>query len=165
MRRNFNKNTERIEFHYFSFYNIALFIFFYIALDVGFSYWLAEYFSSELNAGMKISSAGVGIFLLGLMAGRLATSRLLGTVKSRKILLSGLASALVSLLVFLLARPVSVKLAMVFFYGLGLAPVAGITIAEAVFILLLAVGVAAVEVVAEFRARPEGFVEYVDVAL
>lgn len=101
----------------------ALFLFLYMSLDIGFSYWLAEYFSSELHASMKISSAGVSIFLLGMMTGRLTTPRLLGAVKPRKILLFGLAFALASLSVFLLARPVPVKVAMVFFYGLGLAPV------------------------------------------
>jgi MFS family permease len=111
----------------------ALFIFLYISLDVGFSYWLAEYFSSELHTGIKLSSAAVSIFLLGMMAGRLATPRLLGVVNSRKIMLFGLVFALTSLSVFLFARPVPVKVLMVFFYGLGLAPV---------FPLLMAMGTA-----------------------
>jgi FHS family glucose/mannose:H+ symporter-like MFS transporter len=101
----------------------ALFIFLYISLDVGFSYWLAEYFVSELHTSIRISCAGVSIFLLGMMAGRLVTPRLLREVNSRKILLSGLVFAIASLLLFLFARPVPVKAAMVFFYGLGLAPV------------------------------------------
>jgi MFS family permease len=101
----------------------ALFIFIYMSLDIGFSYWLAEYFASELHTGIKISSAGVSIFLLGMMAGRLTTPRLLRAFSSRKILLFGLVFALASLALFLFARPVPVKTFMVFFYGLGIAPV------------------------------------------
>lgn len=98
-------------------------IFFYMATDIGFSYWLAEYFKSELQASMKIASAGVSIFLAGMITGRLVTSRLLRILKSTRIMQSGLVLALVSLTLFLIVPFVPVKVASILFYGLGISPV------------------------------------------
>ena len=78
----------------------AVLLFFYIAPDIGFSYWLAEYFKSELQASMEIASAGVSIFLAGMITGRLITSRLLRILKSTRIMQGGLVLALVSLALF-----------------------------------------------------------------
>jgi len=101
----------------------ALLIFFSMAPDIGFSYWLAEYFKSELHISIKIASAGVSIFLLGMIVGRLITSRLLRVMKSRRILQGGLVLALISLSVFLFVPFVTVKVVSIIFYGLGIAPV------------------------------------------
>ena len=101
----------------------AVLIFFYMALDIGFSYWLAEYFKSELQASMKIASAGVSIFLAGLIAGRLITSRLLRVLKSTRIMQYGLVLALISLTLFLIVPFNSVKVASILLYGLGISPV------------------------------------------
>jgi MFS family permease len=101
----------------------AVLIFFSMGPDIGFSYWLAEYFKSELSVSMKYASAGVSIFLLGMIAGRLITSRALRHIKSRQIMLIGLALALVSLSAFLIVPSVPVKVLSILLYGLGIAPV------------------------------------------
>ena len=45
----------------------GLLIFFSVAPDLGFSYWLAEHFKSELGVSLILSSAVVSVFLAGMI--------------------------------------------------------------------------------------------------
>jgi FHS family glucose/mannose:H+ symporter-like MFS transporter len=101
----------------------ALLIFFSVAPDLGFSYWLAEHFKTELGVPLSLSSAVVSVYLVGMIAGRLATSRLLRRFASIRILKAGLGLSLASLVVFLAAPSITVKLITLLLYGLGTAPV------------------------------------------
>ncbi len=112
----------------------SILIFFLMATDVGFPYWLAEYFKSELNVSIKLSSAVISIFLAGVISVRLLITPLLKIRKPKDILKTGLLLAMASLAVFLTISTVSVKVAAVFFFGFGIGPV---------FPLLMARGTAA----------------------
>jgi MFS family permease len=101
----------------------ALLIFFSVAPDLGFSYWLAEHFKTELGVSLNLSSAVVSVFLVGMIAGRLATSRLLKHLTTPRLLKSGMILSLGSLIVFLGAPWIPVKLLAIVLYGLGTAPV------------------------------------------
>jgi FHS family glucose/mannose:H+ symporter-like MFS transporter len=101
----------------------ALLIFFSVAPDLGFSYWLAEHFKTELGVSLNLSSAVVSVFLVGMIAGRLATSRLLKRFTTPRLLKSGLILSLGSLIVFLKVPWIPVKLLAIVLYGLGTAPV------------------------------------------
>ncbi len=46
-------------------------IFFSVAIDLGFVYWLAEYFAAELGVSLRLSSSVVGVYLMGVISGRL----------------------------------------------------------------------------------------------
>ena len=101
----------------------ALLIFLSVAPDLGFSYWLAEHFKTELGVPLSLSSAVVSVFLVGMITGRLATSRLLRRFDSVRLLRAGLGLSLASLAVFLAVPWIAVKLAALLLYGLGTAPV------------------------------------------
>jgi len=101
----------------------AALIFFSVAPDLGFSFWLAEHFRTELGVSLRLSSAVVSMFLIGMIGGRLATSRLVKVRPPRRIVQGGLGLALVSLAVFLAAPWIPVKLAAILTYGLGVSPV------------------------------------------
>ena len=101
----------------------AVLIFFSVATDLGFSYWLAEYFKTELLVDLRLASAAVGIYLLGLIGGRMSLGRLLRRFPSRAILSSGPPVSFVCLLVFILTPVIWVKVIFVFLYGIGVAPV------------------------------------------
>jgi fucose permease len=101
----------------------ALLIFLSVAPDLGFSYWLAEHFKTELGVPLGLSSAVVGVFLVGMITGRLLTSRLLKRFASARILKAGLGLSLVALVVFLSVPWIPLKLGSLVLYGLGTAPV------------------------------------------
>lgn len=101
----------------------ALLIFLSVAPDFGFSYWLAEHFKTELGVPLSLSSAVVSVFLIGMISGRLLTSRLLKRFSSARILKAGMALSLISLIVFLTVPWIPVKLVTLLLYGLGTAPV------------------------------------------
>jgi MFS family permease len=101
----------------------ALLIFFSVAPDLGFSYWLAEHFKTELGQPLSLSSAVVSVLLVGMITGRLATSRLLKRFTSPRLLKSGMILSLASLIVFLSVPWIPVKLLVIVLYGLGTAPV------------------------------------------
>jgi fucose permease len=101
----------------------ALLIFFSVAPDLGFSYWLAEHFKTELGVPLSLSSAVVGVFLIGMISGRLLTSRLLKRFALVRILKAGMILSLFSIAVFLAAPWIPVKIVTLVLYGLGTAPV------------------------------------------
>lgn len=101
----------------------ALLIFFSVAPDLGFSFWLAEHFKTELKVSLKLSSAVVSVFLVGMISGRLVTARLLKGLKARWIVQGGLLLAMTSLAVFLAVPAIPVKVLAILFYGVGISPV------------------------------------------
>jgi DHA1 family chloramphenicol resistance protein-like MFS transporter len=101
----------------------AALIFFSVSADLGFSYWLAEHFRSELGVSLRLSSAVVSLFLIGMIGGRLATSRLVRFRPALVLVQGGLVLSLASLAVFLACPWIPVKLAAILTYGLGTAPV------------------------------------------
>jgi MFS family permease len=112
----------------------AVLIFFSVAPDLGFSFWLAEHFRTELKVDLRLASAVVSVYLIGMMAGRLGTARLLRRFPARRIVQIGLALGLASLAAFLAAPWIPVKVLAILAYGLGGAPV---------FPMLMASGTAA----------------------
>jgi DHA1 family inner membrane transport protein len=109
----------------------SVLIFFNVALDLGFSYWLAEYFNTELGVSLRLSSAVVSLFLVGMMSSRLATSRLIRRIATKNILIGGLSVGLVSLVAFLLVPAPAAKAAFTFTYGLGIGPIFPLILSKA----------------------------------
>ncbi len=109
----------------------SVLVFLYVAVDLGFSYWLAEYFSTELGVNMRLSSAAVSVFLVGMMSSRLATSWLVKRIATKRILLFGLSLASTSLLAFLLTPAVGAKAVFACLYGLGVGPIFPLMVAKA----------------------------------
>jgi MFS family permease len=101
----------------------AALIFFCVGPDLGFSFWLAEHFKTDLGVGLRLSSAVVSLYLVGMIAGRWLTSRLVKARPARRLVQGGLALSLASLACFLAAPWIGVKLAAILTYGLGTAPV------------------------------------------
>ncbi len=101
---------------------VSLLIFLSVGTEFGFSYWLAEYFKTSLGAPLRLSSAIVGIYLRGIITSRLALTKLVGRYSPRHLLTAGLLLAIASVLVFILAPPVPVKIAACVLYGLGVGP-------------------------------------------
>jgi FSR family fosmidomycin resistance protein-like MFS transporter len=100
----------------------AVIIFLAMAVDIGFSYWLAEYFNSELHMSVRFASAVVGIYLGGIITGRSIIPVLLKSIKSGRIILYGLVIGFVSLSGFIFIPTVAAKVILCFFYGLGIGP-------------------------------------------
>jgi MFS family permease len=101
----------------------AFLLFLAIAPEWGFVFWLAEHFKTDLGVSLQLSSAVVSVFLVGMIAGRLFTSRLADRLRPRGIVQGGLILAMAGLAVFLLVPSISVKVCAILVYGLGVAPV------------------------------------------
>ena len=101
----------------------AALIFFCVAPDLGFSFWLAQHFRADLGVSLRLSSAVVSLYLIGMIGGRLATARLVKVRPARPLVQGGLALTVVSLAVFLASPWIGLKLAAIVAYGLGTAPV------------------------------------------
>ena len=108
----------------------ALIIFFNIAVDIGFSYWLAEYFKTELGVNIRLSSAVVGIYLAGVITGRSLVPVLLKRLHTFRIIQFSLIIALASLLLFLFIPFNGIKAVLCYTYGLGIAPLFPLMLAE-----------------------------------
>lgn len=101
----------------------ALLIFLSVASDLGFSFWLSEHFKTELGVSLRLSSAVVSLFLVGMIGGRLATSRLVQGVRSQALIQGGIALSVVTLALFLTVPWIWLKLCLIPLYGLGVSPV------------------------------------------
>ncbi len=101
----------------------AVCIFLSVAVDIGFSYWLAEYFRSELAVSLRLSSAVVGIYLAGLVGSRALVPILLRAAGPRTVLVGGLSVALAGIVLFLLVPAPAAKAALCALSGLGVGPV------------------------------------------
>lgn len=109
----------------------SVLVFLYVAVDLGFSYWLAEYFSAELGVSLRLSSAAVSVFLVGMMSSRLATSWLVKRIATKRILIFGLLLASSSLVAFLLVPAAGMKAVFACVYGLGVGPVFPLMVSKA----------------------------------
>lgn len=101
----------------------AILIFLSVAADLGFSYWLAEYFKTELHVDLRLSSSVVGIYLVGICAGRLLVPVFLKRMHPRTNLILGLSTAFACIVPFILVPWVPVKAALCAVYGFGIGPV------------------------------------------
>ncbi|MCD6120389.1 MAG: MFS transporter [Spirochaetales bacterium] len=97
-------------------------LFLYISIDFGFSYWLAEYIKKVFSTGIKLASASVSIYLAGTILGRFLTSKLLKRFSLVAIIKHQPLLGLTAFSLFLFAQTLPVKMALVFFYGIGVAP-------------------------------------------
>lgn len=87
-----------------------------------FSYWLAEYIKKVFSTGIKLASASVSIYLAGTILGRFLTSKLLKRFSLVAIIKHLPLLGLTAFSLFLIAQTLPVKMALVFFYGIGVAP-------------------------------------------
>lgn len=101
----------------------AVMIFFSIAIDLGFVYWLAEYFATELHVDLRLSSSVVGIYLAGIIAGRLAIPLVLKRLRPDTHLLATISLALAAIVLFILVPSTGAKAGLCALYGLGVGPV------------------------------------------
>jgi fucose permease len=100
----------------------AVMIFFSIATDVGFSYWLAQYFARELGAGPGLFSSVVAIYLVGIIAGRFLIPFALKRMSLRADLCLSLGTALAAIVAFILVPSIPAKAVLGGLYGLGVGP-------------------------------------------
>ena len=108
----------------------SVLIFFSVGADLGFSYWLAEYFKSELHVSLRMSSFVVGVYLVGIIMGRILVPTFLKRMSARANLVMGLAVALASLLPFILLPSVPLKVGLCALYGFGIGPVFPLLVAR-----------------------------------
>jgi MFS transporter, FHS family, glucose/mannose:H+ symporter len=102
---------------------VAILVFLSVGIDVGFASWLAEYFKTELEVPLRLASLVVSVYVFGIILGRLSVAWLHKRFKGRQIVIFSLTTALAALLVFLNVDLISLKLVLVFIYGLGVAPI------------------------------------------
>ena len=102
---------------------VGMMIFFSVGIDLGFSYWLAEYFVSWVGAAPELSGFAVGSFLTGIIIGRLLNSKKPESVSSKSIILAGLTLSAAALLLFLNIDAAPAKLVFCLIYGIGVGPV------------------------------------------
>ncbi len=108
----------------------AALIFISVGADIGFSYWLAQYFRSELHVSLRLSSSVVGLYLVGVITARFLLPRLLRRHAARTVLAAGLGLALVAILSFIFVPVKAVKAALCAVYGLGIGPVFPLLVAR-----------------------------------
>jgi MFS family permease len=108
----------------------AVLIFFSVGADLGFSYWLAEYFKSELHASLRMSSSVVGVYLVGILVGRILVPAFLKRISARANLIMGLGIALASIVPFIIVPSVPLKIALCAVYGFGMGPVFPLLVAR-----------------------------------
>jgi len=101
----------------------ALLILLSVGPDLGFSFWLAEHFKTELGVPLRVSSAVVSLFLVGMISGRFATSRVVQRVPPRALIQGGMVLSLAVLALFLTLPGIPLKLVLIPVYGLGVSPV------------------------------------------
>jgi fucose permease len=100
----------------------AVLLFFSVAVDIGFSYWLAEYAHSRLGFGLELASAAVGVYLAGLVASRLLTGLLVRSIGEGILFKASLPAAAAALLALLLLPGTIAKAAALACYGLCVGP-------------------------------------------
>ena len=108
----------------------AILIFLSVGADLGFSYWLAQYFKSELQVSLRLSSSIVGVYLVGIIGGRLLVPVLLKRMSPRWNLVGGLAVALAAIIAFILVPWVPAKIGLCALYGFGIGPVFPLLVAK-----------------------------------
>jgi MFS family permease len=108
----------------------ALLIFFSVGIDLGFSYWLAQYFRSELHVSLRLSSSVVGLYLAGVIASRFTLPQVLKRAAPRHILYGALGLTFGAILAFILVPVTPLKAALCVVYGIGVGPVFPLLVAQ-----------------------------------
>ncbi len=101
---------------------IGIMIFFSVGIDIGFSYWLAEYFVTVVGSAAVFSSLAVSAFLSGVILSRLSLSHFSDSARIG-LIIAGLIIAGISLLLFLNVPFIWLKLLLCVLYGIGIGPV------------------------------------------
>jgi FHS family glucose/mannose:H+ symporter-like MFS transporter len=108
----------------------SVLIFASVGADLGFSYWLAEYFKRELHASLPLSSSVVGVYLVGIIAGRILIPVFLKKMSVRANLVMGLGVSLACIIPFILVPSVPLKIALCAVYGFGIGPLFPLLVAQ-----------------------------------
>ncbi len=101
---------------------IGSLIFLSVGIDIGFSYWLSEYFTTTAGTSPVFSSIAVSVYLGGIMIGRFSLSRYAQSAKSSMVISSGLLVSAVFLLLLLSTGSPWLKLLFSGLYGVGVGP-------------------------------------------
>ena len=101
---------------------IGSMIFLSVGIDIGFSYWLAEYFTTVVGSAAAFSSLAVSAFLCGVIISRLSLSHFSDSARIG-LIIAGLILAGISLLLFLNVPFIWLKLLLCVLYGIGIGPV------------------------------------------
>ena len=109
---------------------IGSLIFLSVGIDIGFSFWLAEYFTTVADAGSIVSSIAVSIYLCGIILSRFFLSRFSESLRTDVIIISGLIIAGISLVLFLNLPFIWFKLFLCFMYGIGIGTIFPLLLAE-----------------------------------
>lgn len=111
-------------------YVLSLFLFLYIACEVGVWNWLARYLTTVrgLDKGVALNILSLG-FALGLLVGRLAISRILIRVPSMSVTLGSSVAMAITTFAMLQVTSPSAAWVVVFCAGLAMAPVFPTTLA------------------------------------
>jgi len=107
-----------------AFYLLALQLFLYVGVEVGFSTWLTKYLiAAPLNLSERTATNILSFgFAGGLMAGRAVVSRVLTTVEEWKVTLGASLAIAVATYAMLQARSETAVIVIVFCTGLAMAP-------------------------------------------
>ena len=108
----------------------SVLVLFSVSVDIGFSYWLAEYFTSSLDVPLKLASAAVSIYLAGIITGRLSTPLFLKKAPPLRILQISLSFSCMVLLFYIFIPSTALKALSVYFYGLGVGPLFPLILAK-----------------------------------
>ena len=101
---------------------IGSMIFLSVGIDIGFSYWLAEYFTTVVGSAAAFSSLAVSAFLCGVILSRLSLSHFSDSARIG-LIITGLIIAGISLVLFLNVPFILLKLLLCVLYGIGIGPV------------------------------------------
>ena len=101
---------------------IGSMIFLSIGIDIGFSYWLAEYFTTVVGSAAAFSSIAVSAYLCGVILSRFSLSYFSDSDQV-DIIIAGLILAGISLVLFLNLPFLWLKLLLCVLYGIGIGPV------------------------------------------
>jgi FSR family fosmidomycin resistance protein-like MFS transporter len=94
-------------------------IFFSVAIDLGFVYWLSEYFKTELGVSLRLASSVAGVYLVGVISGRLLMPVALRRLRAETLLPASLGVTLGGIILFILVPGPVAKAALCAVYGLG----------------------------------------------
>ncbi len=101
---------------------VGFFMFLCVGVDVGFAYWLAEYFIIHAGIAPELSGFTVGCYLAGIIIGRFLNALGPEKILSRKLPIIGLTAAALSLFLFLNVDPIILKYLFCFLFGIFIGP-------------------------------------------
>lgn len=101
---------------------VGALIFLSVGVDIGFSYWLAEYFTSSVGSTAVFSSIAVSAYLSGVIIGRFSLSRYSTSPWRDRIIMCGLAAAVILLILIINLPSPWMKFLLCPLYGIGIGP-------------------------------------------